>query len=138
LGVDRAYRATQPDGSRCRSDDERYSRPDDRDRHTIPQPGFNWLEATECDIKGLKVAYTPDWGYTLVDPEVREICGKPAHLFESSLGCSLERASPSWEDSFGPFFTIVLTETDLSGMRKLVEKYRSPRYFVRIARGKAS
>jgi aspartyl-tRNA(Asn)/glutamyl-tRNA(Gln) amidotransferase subunit A len=99
--------------------------PDDRDRHTIPAPRFNWLEATKGDIRGLKVAYTPDWGYALVDPEVREICGKAARVLESSLGCSLEMASPGWDDPFGPFFTIVLTETDLSGMRKLVEKYKS-------------
>jgi aspartyl-tRNA(Asn)/glutamyl-tRNA(Gln) amidotransferase subunit A len=99
--------------------------PDDRDRHTLPEPHFKWMDAIKGDIKGLKVAYTPDWGYALVDPEVREICGKAARVFESSLGCRVEEASPGWEDPFAPFFTIVMTETDLAGMRKLVAKYGS-------------
>jgi aspartyl-tRNA(Asn)/glutamyl-tRNA(Gln) amidotransferase subunit A len=99
--------------------------PDDRDRHTLPAPAFDWMQATKGDIRGLRVAYTPDWGYALVDPEVREICGKAAQVFESSLGCKVEMASPGWQDPFGPFFTIVMTETDLSGLRKLVAKYGS-------------
>lgn len=98
--------------------------PDDRDRFTLPAPNFDWMDTVKGDIKGLRVAYTPDWGYALVDPEVREICGKAAQVFESSLGCKVEQASPGWDDPFGPFFTIVMTETDLSGLRKLVAKYR--------------
>ncbi|MBV8612985.1 MAG: amidase [Acetobacteraceae bacterium] len=98
--------------------------PDDRDRHTLPEPRLNWMDTIKGDIKGLRVAYTPDWGYALVDPEVREVCGRAAQLFESSLGCHVELASPGWEDPFGPFFAIVMTETDLAGMRKLVAKYR--------------
>ncbi|MDQ2803878.1 MAG: amidase family protein [Pseudomonadota bacterium] len=99
--------------------------PDDRDRHSLPAPHFDWMDVTKGDIKGLRVAYTPDWGYALVDPEVRDICGKAALVFEHSLGCKVEMASPGWEDPFGPFFTIVMSQTDLSGMRKLVVKYGS-------------
>src|SRR5947208_9642591 len=54
--------------------------PDDRDRRTLPASDFNWMNATKGDIRGLRVAYTPDWGYALVDPEVREICGKAAQV----------------------------------------------------------
>jgi aspartyl-tRNA(Asn)/glutamyl-tRNA(Gln) amidotransferase subunit A len=35
----------------------------------------------------------------------------------------LKEASPWKEDYFGHFFTIVVTETDLKGMRALVAKY---------------
>ena len=95
------------------------SGPDDRDRRTIPN-NINWMEAIKGDIKGLRVAWTPDWGYAQVDPEVREVCAKAAKVFADQLGCKLEEASPWKDDYFGHFFTIVLTETDLKGMRELV------------------
>jgi aspartyl-tRNA(Asn)/glutamyl-tRNA(Gln) amidotransferase subunit A len=53
------------------------SGPDDRDRRTIPN-NIDWMEAIKGDIKGLRVAWTPDWGYAQVDPEVREVCAKAA------------------------------------------------------------
>jgi aspartyl-tRNA(Asn)/glutamyl-tRNA(Gln) amidotransferase subunit A len=96
--------------------------PDDRDRRTIPND-VKWMEAIKGDIKGLRVAWTPDWGYAQVDPEVREICGNAAKVFADHLGCKLEEASPWKDDYFGHFFTIVMTETDLRGMRNLVAKH---------------
>lgn len=96
--------------------------PDDRDRRTIPN-NVKWMEAIKGGIKGLRVAWTPDWGYAQVDPEVREICAKAAKVFGDQLGCKLEEASPWKEDYFGHFFTIVMAETDLKGMRALVAKY---------------
>jgi aspartyl-tRNA(Asn)/glutamyl-tRNA(Gln) amidotransferase subunit A len=98
------------------------SGPDDRDRRTIPND-INWMGAIKGDIKGLRVAWTPDWGYAQVDPEVREVCAKAAKVFADQLGCKLEEASPWKDDYFGHFFTIVLTETDLKRMRELVAKY---------------
>jgi len=98
------------------------SGPDDRDRRTVPN-NVNWMEAVKGDIKGLRVAWTPDWGYAQVDPGVREVCAKAAKVFADQLGCKLEEASPWKDDYFGQFFTIVLTETDLKGMRELVAKY---------------
>jgi aspartyl-tRNA(Asn)/glutamyl-tRNA(Gln) amidotransferase subunit A len=97
--------------------------PDARDRFSLPEPHFKWMDAVQGDIKGLKVAYTPDWGYALVDPEVREICARAAQVFENSLGCHLEVASPGWEKP-GAFLTLIKSETDLTGMRKLIAKYR--------------
>ena len=58
-----------------------------------------------------------------VDPEVREVCAKAAKVFADQLGCKLEEASPWKDDYFGQFFTIVLAETDLKGMREFVAKY---------------
>jgi len=98
------------------------SGPDDRDRRTVPND-VRWMEAIKGDIKGLRVAWTPDWGYAQVDPEVREVCATAAKVFADKLGCKVEEASPWKDDYFGHFFTIVLAETDLKGMRELVAKY---------------
>ena len=38
--------------------------PDDRDRLSIPTVDFDWLEMVgRTDLKGCRVAYSPDWGY---------------------------------------------------------------------------
>jgi aspartyl-tRNA(Asn)/glutamyl-tRNA(Gln) amidotransferase subunit A len=97
--------------------------PDDRDRHSLPSPEFDWLGCLEGDLKGLKVAYSPDWGYAAVDPQVRETVGKAVEAFERDLGCHVEIAHPGFDDPYGAFWGLVALETDLRGMRKLVEEY---------------
>jgi Asp-tRNA(Asn)/Glu-tRNA(Gln) amidotransferase A subunit family amidase len=42
----------------------------------FPPPTFDWKEALHGGIRGLRVAYSPDWGYAPVDPEVREVVGR--------------------------------------------------------------
>jgi aspartyl-tRNA(Asn)/glutamyl-tRNA(Gln) amidotransferase subunit A len=55
--------------------------PDDQDRHSVPKPDFEWLSTTQGDIKGCRVAYSPDWGYATVDPEVRRVAGEAVRVF---------------------------------------------------------
>jgi aspartyl-tRNA(Asn)/glutamyl-tRNA(Gln) amidotransferase subunit A len=99
--------------------------PDDRDRHTLPEPNFTWMDTPKGDLKGKRVAYSADWGYALVAPEVREVVGRAVQVFERDLGCIVEEAHPGWEDPFGHFFTLMLMETDLKGMRRLIRQYGS-------------
>ena len=99
--------------------------PDDRDRHSLPEPNFAWMDTLKGDLKGKRVAYSVDWGYALVDPEVREVVGRAVKVFERDLGCIVEEANPGWEDSFAHFFTLVLMETDLKGMRRLLPQHGS-------------
>ena len=72
--------------------------PDDRDRHSLPAANFDWIECLNGDLRGLKVAYSPDWGYAAVDPEVRRVVGEAVKVFERDLGCVVEEAHPGWED----------------------------------------
>jgi aspartyl-tRNA(Asn)/glutamyl-tRNA(Gln) amidotransferase subunit A len=99
--------------------------PDDRDRHTLPEPNFTWMDTLTGDLKGKRIAYSADWGYALVDPKVREVVGRAVQVFERDLGCVVEEAHPDWEDPFGHFFTTMLMETDLKGMRRLLPQYGS-------------
>ncbi len=69
---------------------------DPRDRLSIPTD-TDYLAALEGDIVGMRVAWSPDLGYALVDPEVREIVTKAALRFEE-LGCHIEEAHPNLED----------------------------------------
>ena len=69
---------------------------DPRDRLSIPTD-TDYLAALEGGIAGLRVAWSPDLGYALVDPEVREIVTKAALRFEE-LSCHVEEAHPNLED----------------------------------------
>jgi aspartyl-tRNA(Asn)/glutamyl-tRNA(Gln) amidotransferase subunit A len=97
--------------------------PDSRDRHSLPTAEFDWLKALDGDLKGLRVAYSPDWGYAAVDPQVRKVVDEAVHVFERDLGCTVEVAHPGWSDPFDAFWAIVAMDTDLKGMRAMVEKY---------------
>ncbi|MEJ8570057.1 amidase [Microbaculum marinum] len=97
--------------------------PDPRDRHSLPEPSFDWLETIKGDIRGKKVALSIDWGYAAVDPEVREIVTAAAKVFESDLGCTVEEAHPGWEDPYGAFWGIVALESDLKGLRRMADEY---------------
>jgi aspartyl-tRNA(Asn)/glutamyl-tRNA(Gln) amidotransferase subunit A len=97
--------------------------PDDRDRHSLPEANFDWTECLKGDLQGLKVAYSPDWGYAAVDPQVRRVVGEAVKVFERDLGCVVEEANPGWEDPANTFWALVALESDLVGMRELADKY---------------
>ncbi len=97
--------------------------PDDRDRHSLPDADFEWMPSASGDLKGYRVAYSADWGYAAVDPEVRRIVGEAVNVFESDLGCAVEEADPGWDDPYFTFWGLVAAETDLAGMRRLVAEH---------------
>ena len=98
--------------------------PDDRDTRTMPvEAGFDWMESLKGDLKGLKVAYTLDWGgYAAVDPEVQRVVTDAVKVFETDLGCSVEQADPGWDNPYDGFWGMVIGQSDLTGMRRMAEE----------------
>ena len=97
--------------------------PDDRDNRSLPrQEGFDWMASLKGDLKGLRVAYSPDWGYAAVDKRVRDIVGKAVKVFERDLGCIVEEASPGWDNPYPAFWGVLAGESDLKGMREMERK----------------
>ena len=78
---------------------------DPRDRLSLPTE-TDYLTALEGDVAGLRVAWSPDLGYALVDPEVREIVTKAALRFQE-LGCHVEEAHPDLEDPWESIVHII-------------------------------
>jgi aspartyl-tRNA(Asn)/glutamyl-tRNA(Gln) amidotransferase subunit A len=99
--------------------------PDPRDRHSLPAGDIDWLRATDGEVTGLRVAFSPDLGYLPVDPEVRKIAQQAAAVFEKELGCVVEEADPGWKNPFDAFWALVVADTDLVGMRALADEYGS-------------
>ena len=101
------------------------SGPDDRDRHSLPPANFDWLEVLKGDLKGCKVGWSPDWGFATVDPQVRELTAKAVQVFADQLGCEIEEAHPGFPDTGSAFWALVMRDSDLKGMRAMVEKHRA-------------
>ncbi len=104
--------------------------PDMRDRHSLPKAAFDWMQCLEGGVRGLRVAYSADWGYAAVEPEVRRVVGQAVRIFERDLGCVVEEANPGWDDPFAAFFAVMFAETDLKGMREMARKYRLSTHLV--------
>ena len=97
--------------------------PDPRDRHSLPAGDVSWRDAPHGGVAGLRVAYSADWGYLAVDPQVREIAARAAAVFADDLGATVTEADPGWDDPADAFWGLVVNDTDLTGMRAMVGTY---------------
>lgn len=96
--------------------------PDVRDRHSIPDD-VDWQGTLARGFQGKRVAYSEDFGYLAVDPEVRRLARTARDVFERDLGCDVETVTPGWEDPFESFWGLVAADSDLEGMRELAARY---------------
>ncbi len=100
------------------------SGPDARDRHSLPGPEFDWRQcAAAPDLRGLRVAYSADWGFAEVDHEVRHIVEHAVSVFERDLGCTVEHVNPQIDNALESFWGVVAADCDLAGMRKLSAEF---------------
>ena len=98
--------------------------PDPRDRHSIPTGDVDWL-ASAMDsgaLRGLRVAYSADFGRVAVDDEVRRVAGEAVSTF-ADLGCEVIAADPSFPDPGAAFAALIALESDLRGMREIVDRH---------------
>ncbi len=80
--------------------------PDERDQYSLPADGADYTKALKGGVKGLRVAWTDDLGFTeALDPEVRQVCATAARSFRE-LGCRLEDVKPGWPSPREPWGVI--------------------------------
>ncbi len=79
---------------------------DDRDCLSLPETGIRYLPYLKGDLKGLKIAWSENLGYAVVDPRVQEITKAAVKVF-ATLGCSVEEANPGVKNPEVPFTTII-------------------------------
>jgi aspartyl-tRNA(Asn)/glutamyl-tRNA(Gln) amidotransferase subunit A len=75
---------------------------DDRDRFSLPTSHPDYLKAIDGDIRGLRVAWSADLGFAVVDPQVKQITAAALAAF-SELGCDVKEINPGF-DSPGELF----------------------------------
>jgi len=95
---------------------------DDRDINSLPETKLEYLPSFKGDLKGLKVGWSPDLGYALVDPEVLAITTTALGVFES-LGAEVEDAGLKLENQ-GRTFTIIWGVTLASEVADKLEEWR--------------
>ena len=72
---------------------------DGRDVSSLRAPVPDFVGALDRDISGLRIAWSADYGYAGVDPEVIEISAAAARVFEG-LGCSVDESGLALESAF--------------------------------------
>lgn len=104
---------------------------DPRDRLSF-STGIDYVAALDGEIKGLRVAWSPDLGYALIDPEVQAIATAAAARF-TELGCQVEEANPGipdpWEEIVEPLYATSQASIhlqDFDKVRKLLDPGRIP------------
>lgn len=93
--------------------------PDMRDRHSIPCSDIDWLASLNKPLSGLRIAFSADFGYIAVDPEVRDVVTQAARRFARELGAELDEVDPGIADEGATFAALVAFESDLTGMRQM-------------------
>lgn len=78
--------------------------PDLRDPTSIDCPPEDYAAAVAQPLealRGLRVAWSADFGYAVVDPEVRRLTTAAAERFQA-LGCRVEAVNPGWDNPREP------------------------------------
>jgi aspartyl-tRNA(Asn)/glutamyl-tRNA(Gln) amidotransferase subunit A len=64
--------------------------PDDRDRTCLPSPTTSYLDALEhTNLSNIRVAWSSDLGFAVVEPEVARLCAEAAAAFAEALGATI-------------------------------------------------
>ncbi|MDA1189350.1 MAG: amidase [Chloroflexi bacterium] len=78
---------------------------DARDMNSLRETPQNYIAALDKPVKGMRIAWSPNYGYASVDPEVAQVCEKAAKTFES-LGCIVEEVDFKLDSPFDSFWPI--------------------------------
>ncbi|MDN7143779.1 amidase [Pseudomonas sp. JQ170] len=80
------------------------ARPDARDGLAGAARQTPWL-STGDDLKGLRVAYSADFGYVKVDPQIQALVGQAVERL-AQLGAQVEAVDPGFDDPVDIFNTL--------------------------------
>lgn len=95
--------------------------PDPRDPNAIRAAPPDFVAALERDIRGLRIAWSPNYGYAAVDPEVMKVAGRAARVFEE-LGCEVEETGLSMDSPLETFW-ILFSANVYASYRQALENH---------------
>lgn len=96
--------------------------PDARDWSALPPEDVDYLEAIEGSVEGLRIAFSLDFGYVEVDPEVEGAVKRAAQAFEE-MGARVEETAPGFEDPI-EIFEVHWYAAAANALRPLGERHR--------------
>lgn len=96
--------------------------PDPRAPLAISEPGDRFRHSLERDMRGARVAWSPDLGGLPIDPRVAAVIAAQRSTFEA-IGCVVEAATPDFRDADEVFQVLRALRFEL-GMGELLETHR--------------
>ena len=82
--------------------------PDSRDVTSIRQPAPDFSAGLADGVTGMRLAWSRDYGFAAVDPEVVQVTERAAKLF-AGMGATVEDANLKLDDPFDTFWNIFAT-----------------------------
>jgi aspartyl-tRNA(Asn)/glutamyl-tRNA(Gln) amidotransferase subunit A len=82
--------------------------PDTRDVTSIRTAAPDFSAGLDAGVKGMRLAWSGDYGYAAVDPEVAQVTERAAKMFVD-LGATLEDSKLKLDDPFDSFWDIFAT-----------------------------
>ncbi len=74
------------------------------DRTSLPAPGLSYVDALDStDTTTLRIGWSLDLGFSIVEPEVRGICERAAQRFAEAAGTTLFDAEVALRDYIGTY-----------------------------------
>jgi aspartyl-tRNA(Asn)/glutamyl-tRNA(Gln) amidotransferase subunit A len=74
------------------------------DRTSLPSPGISYLDSLDAiDTSTLRIGWSLDLGFAIVDPEVRAICEQAAQRFGAAAGSAVFDAEVHLRDYIGTY-----------------------------------
>ena len=96
--------------------------PDDRDPLSLPATGDDWLGGLDGDVRGARIAYSPDLGLP-VDPEVSAVVRRAAGALEA-LGADVEEVELRTGKDLVQQFHLLWIGMEAAQVGGFVEEYR--------------
>jgi aspartyl-tRNA(Asn)/glutamyl-tRNA(Gln) amidotransferase subunit A len=93
---------------------------DSRDPTSLRDAPGDYVAALVQDISDLRIAWSPDFGYAPVDPEVVSITSEAARVFEE-LGCVVDDSKLKLEEP-GKGFRVIFSTNVYAGLGHLLEE----------------
>ena len=84
--------------------------PDSRDVTSLRETPPDFSAGLRAGVRRMRLAWSPDFGYAGVDPDVLQVTEKAARLFEE-LGATVETPNLALEDPFPAFWDVFATAT---------------------------
>jgi aspartyl-tRNA(Asn)/glutamyl-tRNA(Gln) amidotransferase subunit A len=92
---------------------------------SVERPVDSYVDEIRKPLGRLRVGWSPDMGYGIVDPEIARLVETAAMKFRD-LGCEVEDAAPDWADLAGPQnpFLVLASAESAAGLGHLLDSNR--------------
>ena len=105
---------------------------DARDPSSLRDPVPDFAAALDRSVDGLRIGWSPRFGYAAVDPEVADTTAAAAKVFEE-LGCSVDESDLVFDDPFSTWWAIATSSSHVTNGYLLEQHAEQLTWYMREA-----